>query len=100
MIPASLLLLLLLWGGTALAAPPFLSPPDGFRVLDTPNDAGKSLSLVWNAAPTDGKNRTIQVWVAEAPAGAFKKVAEFPSNTRYVKPGDFPWWAQDRKSVV
>ncbi|MEK6695509.1 MAG: hypothetical protein AABY67_09145, partial [Nitrospirota bacterium] len=21
-------------------------------------------------------------------------MAEFPSNTRYVKTGDFPWWAQ------
>jgi hypothetical protein len=24
----------------------------------------------------------------------FKKVTEFPSNTRYMKPGDFPWWNQ------
>ncbi|TAL09192.1 MAG: hypothetical protein EPO02_10775 [Nitrospirae bacterium] len=93
MIPAALLLLLF-WGGTAVAAPPLLSPPEGFRVLDTPNDAGKSLSLVWKASPSDSKNRLVQVWAAESPQAAFNKVAEFPSNTRYVKPGDFPWWAQ------
>ena len=83
---------LLLIGGPAFAGPP--SPPDGFRVLDTPNDAGKSLSLVWKASPSDNKNRSVQVWAAEPPPAAFKKVAEFPSNTRYVRPGDFPWWAQ------
>src|SRR3989442_6157583 len=32
--------------------------------------------------------------MAEGAAAPFKKVAEFPSNTRYVKPRDFPWWAQ------
>ncbi len=91
MIPLALLLLAL-WGGTAGAAP--LTPPEGFRVLDTPNDAGKSLSLAWQASPFDSKDRTVQVWAAESPQAAFKKVAEFASNTRYVKPGDFPWWAQ------
>jgi len=89
---ASLLLfLLLLLGAPALAATPV---PEGFRVLDTPNDAGKSLSLVWKASPADRAGRTVQVWMAESPTAPFKKVAEFPSNTRYVKPMDFPWWAQ------
>jgi hypothetical protein len=92
-IPASLLLLLLL-GGTAVAAPPSLAPPEGFRAFDTPNDAGKSVSLIWKASASDSQGRTIQVWAAESPHGAFQKVAEFPSNTRYVKSGDFPWWAQ------
>ncbi len=91
MIPASLLLLLFL-GGPAFAGPP--SSPEGFRVFDTPSDAGKSLSLIWKAAPSDSKERTVQVWAADSPQAAFKKVAEFPSNTRYVKIGDFPWWAQ------
>jgi len=89
---APLFFFLLLIGGPAFAGPPTL--PEGFRVLDTPNDAGKSLSLVWKAAPSDSKDRTVQVWVAESPPAAFQKVAEFPSNTRYVKTGDFPWWAQ------
>jgi hypothetical protein len=88
-------LLLLLAGGAAYAAPPSsLSPPEDFRVLDTPNDAGKSLSLVWKSSPSDSKERTVQVWGAEAPSADFKKVAEFPSNTRYLKAGDFPWWAR------
>jgi hypothetical protein len=89
---APLFFFLLLIGGPAFAGPP--TSPEGFRVLDTPNDAGKSLSLVWKAAPSDSKDRTVQVWVAESPPAAFQKVAEFPSNTRYVKTGDFPWWAQ------
>jgi len=86
-----LLLLLLLLGAPALAATP---APAGFRALDTPNDAGRSLSLVWKASPADRADRIVQVWMAEGAAAPFKKVAEFPSNTRYVKPGDFPWWAQ------
>lgn len=92
MIFVSIFFVLLLIGGPAFAGPP--SPPEGFRVLDTPNDAGKSLSLVWKASPSDSKERTVQVWAAESPQAVFKKVAEFPSNTRYVKSGDFPWWAQ------
>ena len=86
-----LLLILLLMGAPALAATP---APEGFRALDTPNDAGRSLGLVWKASPADRADRIVQVWVAESPVAPFKKVAEFPSNTRYVKPGDFPWWAQ------
>ncbi len=86
-----LLFLLLLLGAPALAATPV---PEGFRALDTPNDAGRSLSLVWKASPADRADRIVQVWMAEGAAAPFKKVAEFPSNTRYVKPGDFPWWAQ------
>lgn len=89
---APLLLFLLLIGGPAFAGPP--AAPEGFRVLDTPNDAGKSLSLVWKASPSDSKDRIVQVWAAESPQGTLQKVAEFPSNTRYVKTGDFPWWAQ------
>ena len=92
MIFAPLVFALLFIGGPAFAGPP--TPPEGFRALDTPNDAGKSLSLVWKASPSDTKERSIQVWAAASPQAAFKKVAEFPSNTRYVKPGDFPWWAQ------
>ena len=94
MILPSIILLLLLMGGPAVAAAPTLPPPEGFRVFDTPNDAGQSLSLVWKASPSDSKDRSIQVWAADSPGAAFKKVAEFPSNTRYVKAGDFPWWAQ------
>ena len=86
-----LLFLLLLLGAPALAATP---APEGFRALDAPNDAGRSLSLVWKASPADRADRIVQVWMAEGAAAPFKKVAEFPSNTRYVKPGDFPWWAQ------
>ncbi len=101
MMGLAVFLLLLLTGGEALA----LAPPEGFRILDTPNDAGKSLSLVWRASPGESKDRTVQVWIAgvrppsdmgsdPVAAVAFQKVAEFPANTRYVKPGDFPWWAR------
>src|SRR5439155_15540 len=91
-IPTSLLLIILvLLGAPALAVIP---APEGFLALDTPNDAGKSLSLVWKASPADRAGRSVQVWMATSPTTPFKKVAEFPSNTRYVKPGDFPWWAQ------
>jgi hypothetical protein len=92
-------LLLLLLSGAAFAAPVPLTPPEGFRALDTPNDAGKSVSLVWKASPADSKDRRVQVWMAESEGKdeaklEFKKVTEFASNTHYLKPGDFPWWSQ------
>ena len=93
MIVASILLLVVM-GGAAYAAPPSLVSPEGFRALDTPNDAGKSLSLTWKSSLSDSKGRMVQVWVGEAPSADFKKVAEFPSNSRYVKLGDFPWWSR------
>lgn len=94
MIVPSLLLLVVLTGGAASAAPPSLLPPEGFRALDTPNDAGKSLSLTWKASLSDSEDRIIQVWMAEPPTAEFKKVAEYPSNSRYLKPGEFPWWSR------
>ena len=97
MILVSLFLLLLIHGA-AFAAPFPLTPPEGFRALDTPNDAGKSISLVWKASLGDSKDRKVQVWLAETKengsVGDFKKITELPSNSRYVKPGDFPWWDQ------
>jgi hypothetical protein len=92
-------LFLLLLEGAAFAAPLLLTAPEAFRALDTPNDAGKSISLVWKASPADTKDRQVQLWMAEAGGKdegklEFKKVTEFPSNTRYIKPGDFPWWNQ------
>ena len=94
MILVFLLLFLLLIPGAALAAPVPLTSPEGFRALDTPNDAGKSLSLVWKASSGDSKTRKVQIWMAEAAEagilGEFKKVIEMPSNTRFLKPGDFP----------
>src|SRR5439155_10267176 len=89
-IPTSLLLIiLLLLGAPALAV---TSAPEGFRALDTPNDAGKSLSLVWKASPADRAGLSVQVWMAPTQPsplegegkgeGVFTKVAEFPSNTR------------------
>lgn len=91
-----LLCLLLSLEGTAFAVPSSRSQPEEFRALDTPNDSGKSLSLVWKASPSDNKDRIVQVWMAEEGEGegAFKKVTEFPSNTKYIKTGDFPWWAR------
>ncbi len=85
--------LVLLFQGAASAAPSALGPPEGFRALDTPNDGGKSLSVVWNRSADERPERKIQVWMA-ASQGDFKKVAEFPSNSRYIKPGDFPWWSE------
>ena len=95
-----LFLLIHLVRGAACAAPLSLSPPDGLLAIDTPNDSGKSLSLVWPASASDSKARIVQVWISAEESkgdGAFKKVLEFPSNTRYVKAGDFPWWNQPGK---
>ncbi len=92
------ILLLVLLPGAAFAAPFPLTPPEDVRALDTPNDAGKSISVVWKASPADSKERRVEIWMAEGGANQakleFKKITEFASNTRYIKPGDFPWWDQ------
>jgi len=90
MIVALLIFFVLLTGGSAFAAPAV----EGLRIFDTPNDAGKSLSLAWQAAPSDSAARTVHVWIAKAPSTTFTNIAELPSNSRVAKPEDFPWWDQ------
>jgi hypothetical protein len=41
-----------------------VSAPQGFTAIDTPNDAGKSVSLIWNVDPSDGPGVSYVISVA------------------------------------
>jgi hypothetical protein len=73
-----------------------LPPPQEIRALDTPNDGGGSLTLVWAAAPYDGPAVAYRILLGEGTTdpASMKTVAEFPSNTRYVKDAKTPWWTR------
>lgn len=65
-----------------------LTEPQGVQVFDTPSDGGGSLTVQWAPAPSDRSDMRYQVLVGEASASdpsAFTIIAEFPSNTHYIK---------------
>jgi hypothetical protein len=63
----------------AVLAPP--TPPGAVRAFDTPNDAGKSITLTWSAADT-----LAQAWLVErtGPEGAKVVATNKPEETRYL----------------
>ncbi len=73
-----------------------LAPPQGVKLYDTPNDGGASLTVVWSPSSYDAPDVRYQVLAAEGEAvsdpAAMKVVAEFPSNTKFVKNAKSPWW--------
>jgi len=65
--------------------------------MDTPNDGGESLTVLWAPSPLDGPDGRYQVLFGEASATdptALKVIAEFPANTRYVKEAKSAWWTR------
>lgn len=78
-------------------AQPLIAAPQDVRVFDTPNDGGESLTVQWAPAPWDGPDVRYQVLIGDAAASdpaTFKVVAEFPSNTKYVKDTKTAWWTR------
>ena len=74
-----------------------LSAPAGLQVIDTPNDGGGSLTVVWAPSPSDSADGQYQVLIGETGANdpaSFKVIAEFPANTRYVKDAKGAWWTR------
>jgi hypothetical protein len=97
MTAAVLCVLLLLGRHEAVYAQSAVGVPAGLQVVDTPNDGGESLTLVWAPSPFDGPDTQYQVLIGEAGAGdlaALKMIAEFPANTRYVKESKAAWWTR------
>ncbi len=97
MTAAVLCVLLLLGRHEAVYAQSAVGVPAGLEVVDTPNDGGESLTLVWAPSPFDGPDTQYQVLIGEAGAGdlaALKMIAEFPANTRYVKESKAAWWTR------
>ena len=74
-----------------------VSAPADLQVIDTPNDGGGSLTVVWAPSPADSPEAQYQVLFGEAGASdpaALKVIAEFPADTRYVKEAKGAWWAR------
>ncbi len=94
---------LLDWTGTAALAESTLLPPQDVRVIDTPNDGGGSLTVLWAPAPYDSAAVKYQILLGESPSAdptTMKVVAEFPANTHYVRENKWPWWSRpDRPEV-
>jgi hypothetical protein len=81
-----------------LSAESPLSPPQQLRVIDTPSDGGESLTVVWAAAAYDGPSVKYQVLLGEGATSGdlstFKIVAEFGSDTHYVREAKLAWWVR------
>lgn len=75
-----------------------LAPPADLHVIDTPNDGGASLTVLWSPSPYDAPDTRYQVLAAEGATvsdpAAMKVVAEFPSNSKFVKEAKSPWWTR------
>jgi hypothetical protein len=71
-----------------------LAPPQQVRVFDTPNDGGGSLTVTWAKADREDKNLRYQVLLHEPAGGAPKVVAEFASDSHYVRDAKAPWWTR------
>jgi len=70
---------------TALPAA-LLAPPGGVRAFDTPNDAGKSITIRWQAGP----GAAPEAWLVErtGPAESTEVIAtNEPADTRYLDEG-------------
>ncbi|HKC94981.1 MAG TPA: DUF6754 domain-containing protein [Nitrospira sp.] len=74
-----------------------LTAPSDLQVVDTPNDGGESLTVLWAPGPSDRPDARYEVLFGAASAtdpAALKVIAEFPANTRYVKDAKSAWWTR------
>lgn len=79
--------------------PPTSPPlPQQVTVIDTANDSGGALTVLWAPSPADSPALRYQVLMAEGAGphdpAAMKVVAEFPSNTHYVREAKYGWWTR------
>ncbi len=74
------------------------TPPQRLRVIDTPSDGGGSLTVLWAPSASDSAAWKYQILLHEGSVpsdpSAWKIVAEFPANTRYVREGKTAWWTR------
>lgn len=96
---AAVIISVLLWMSpeVTLPAQPAVTAPVGLQIMDTPNDGGESLTVVWAPSPSDSPEAKYQILIGEAGAGdpaSFKVIAEFPATTRYVKQAKSAWWTR------
>ena len=82
--------------GTVFAQSTLTTPAD-LQFIDTPNDGGESLTVIWAPSSSDGPDARYQVLIGDAAAtepAALKVIAEFPANSRFVKEAKSAWWTR------
>ena len=82
--------------GTVFAQSTLIAPAD-LQVIDTPNDGGESLTVIWAPGSSDGPGARYQILIGDAGAtepAALKVIAEFPANTHFVKEAKSAWWTR------
>ena len=96
---ATIVFWVLLWMSpeATLLAQPVVTAPADLHIIDTPNDGGRSLTVVWAPSPSDGPESQYQVLIGDPGASdtdSLKVIAEFPANTRYIKDAKGAWWTR------
>ena len=79
-----------------------LPPPAEVRVIDTPNDGGASLTVIWAPSVVDSPTARYQILYGNGgvvdPA-SLKVIAEFPSDSRFVKDVKSTWWTREAQKT-
>jgi hypothetical protein len=80
-------------------AQPALQPPQQLKAIDAPSDGGGAISLTWSAASNDGTGVRYQIRMTAETNGTAgdlggKVIAEFPSDTHYMRDAKLPWWTR------
>jgi hypothetical protein len=77
-----------------------LQPPQDVRAIDTPSDAGGAITLVWSASSYDGPGARYEIRMVNgepngtAGSNGAKVIADFPSDTHYMRDAKLPWWTR------
>lgn len=94
--------LMSVWFCVPASAQSALPAPAGVRVIDTPNDGGASLTVLWAPGDVDSPNARYQILFGEGgvvdPA-ALKVIAEFSADTRFVKDVKSTWWTREAEKT-
>jgi hypothetical protein len=91
------MLLLHGWLASSVLSQPTLPGPAELQVIDTPNDGGGSLTVLWPPSTLDSPVARYQVLLGQggiSDGAALKVVAEFPANTNFVKDTKAAWWTR------
>ncbi len=90
------------WFCVTASAQSTLSAPAGVRVIDTPNDGGASLTVIWAPSDSDSPDARYQILFGEGgvidPA-SLKVIAEFSADTRFVKDAKTTWWTREAEKT-
>lgn len=78
-------------------AQPILSSPADIQVIDTPNDGGRSLTVMWAPHVSDSLDARYQILLGDAEgtdSAQLQVVAEFPANSKFVGDTKASWWTR------